>query len=104
MIYLDHAATTPVSPEVAQTVVDALTKGYGNPSAQYALGREARVLTDRARESVAGALGARPEQLFFTSCGTRATTGPSGPPCIRTAGWESISSPRRWNTAPYSSA
>ncbi len=70
MIYLDHAATTPVSPEVAQTVVDALTKGYGNPSAQYALGREARVLTDRARESVAGALGARPEQLFFTSCGT----------------------------------
>ena len=70
MIYLDHAATTPVSPKVAQTMVDALTKGYGNPSAQYALGREARVLTDRARESVAGALGARPEQLFFTSCGT----------------------------------
>ncbi len=70
MIYLDHAATTPVSPEVAQTMVEALTKGYGNPSAQYALGREAKALTDRARGSVAGALGARPEQLFFTSCGT----------------------------------
>ena len=70
MIYLDHAATTPVSPEAAQAMVEVLTKRYGNPSAQYALGREAKALTDRGRETIAGALGCKPEQLFFTSCGT----------------------------------
>jgi len=70
MIYLDHAATTPVSPEAAQAMVEVLTKRYGNPSAQYALGREAKALTDRGRGTIAGALGCKPEQLFFTSCGT----------------------------------
>ena len=70
MIYLDHAATTPVPPEVAQTMLEVLTKTFGNPSAQYALGREAKALTDRARQIIAGALGARPEQIVFTSCGT----------------------------------
>ena len=70
MIYLDHAATTPVPPEAAQAMVEVLTKRYGNPSAQYALGREAKALTDRGRGTIAGALGCKPEQLFFTSCGT----------------------------------
>ena len=70
MHYLDHAATTPVSTEVAQTMVEVLTSQYGNPSAQYPLGREAKALTDRCREVIAGALGCRSERLFFTSCGT----------------------------------
>ena len=70
MHYLDHAATTPVSQEVAQTMVSVLTENFGNPSAQYALGRKAKDLTDRSRGVIAGALGARPEQIFFTSCGT----------------------------------
>lgn len=70
MYYLDYAATTPVLREVAQTMMEVLTKDFGNPSAQYALGRKAKDLVDRSRGVIAGALGARPEQIFFTSCGT----------------------------------
>ncbi|MDE6935290.1 MAG: cysteine desulfurase [Oscillospiraceae bacterium] len=70
MHYLDYAATTPVSPEVAREMLAVLTEDFGNPSAQYELGRAARIRLDRDRETVAGALGCRPEQLFFTSCGT----------------------------------
>lgn len=70
MYYLDYAATTPVPREVAQTMMAVLTEDFGNPSAQYALGRKAKDLVDRSRGVIAGALGARPEQIFFTSCGT----------------------------------
>lgn len=70
MHYFDHAATTPVPKEVAETMVQVMTREFGNPSAQYGLGRRARDLVDRSRRTVAGALGCRPEQLFFTSCGT----------------------------------
>lgn len=70
MHYLDHAATTPVSREVAKTMMAVLTEDFGNPSAQYSLGRKAKDLTDRSRSVIAGALGARREQVFFTSCGT----------------------------------
>ena len=70
MHYLDHAATTPVSREVAQAMMAVLTEDFGNPSAQYALGRKAKGLVDRSRGVIAGALGAKPEQIFFTSCGT----------------------------------
>lgn len=70
MHYLDHAATTPVPAEVAQAMMDVLTNQFGNPSAQYPLGQEAKKLTDRCRATVAKALGCKPERLFFTSCGT----------------------------------
>ena len=70
MHYLDYAATSPVSPEAAQVMVSVLTEHFGNPSAQYALGREAKALVDGGRAAVAHALSARPEQIFFTSCGT----------------------------------
>lgn len=70
MIYLDHAATTPVPPEVADAVRDVLVKQFGNPSSQYPLGREAKTLVARCRETVADALGCKAEQLVFTSCGT----------------------------------
>ena len=70
MHYLDHAATTPIPAQVAQAMMDVLTTQYGNPSAQYPLGQEAKKLTDRCRATVASALGCKPERLFFTSCGT----------------------------------
>ncbi|MBD5170239.1 MAG: cysteine desulfurase [Oscillibacter sp.] len=70
MHYLDHAATTPVPVEVAQAMVSVLTEQFGNPSAQYELGRQAKALVDQSRGTVARALGARPEQIVFTSCGT----------------------------------
>ena len=70
MHYLDHAATTPVPKPVALAMLEVLTHQYGNPSAQYPMGREAKTLVDRCRATVAAALGCKPERLFFTSCGT----------------------------------
>ena len=70
MHYLDHAATTPVPWEVARVMTEVLTEQFGNPSAQYELGRQAKALVDRSRAVIAGALRAQPEQIVFTSCGT----------------------------------
>ncbi len=70
MIYLDHAATTPVCPEAAQAALEAMTHGFGNPSSVYPLGKEAAGRRERDRAVIAGALGCEPEELFFTSCGT----------------------------------
>lgn len=70
MHYLDHAATTPVPRAVAEAMLEVLTADFGNPSGQYALGREAKALVEQGRATVAKALGCKPEQLYFTSCGT----------------------------------
>lgn len=70
MIYLDHAATTPVPREVADAVYTVLTEQFGNPSAQYPFGQEAHRRTEAARAVIAKAVGCEPRQLFFTSCGT----------------------------------
>jgi len=70
MRYLDHAATTPVPRAVAETMTEVLCAGYGNPSGQYAFGREAKALLDRSRATIARALGCKAEQIYFTSCGT----------------------------------
>ena len=70
MIYLDYAATTPVPRAVADAMVAVLTDGFGNPSAQYPLGREAHALVERCRKTLADALGCESRQFVFTSCGT----------------------------------
>ncbi|MBD5149209.1 MAG: cysteine desulfurase [Oscillibacter sp.] len=70
MHYLDHAATTPVPEEVARAMVSVLTEQFGNPSAQYELGRQAKLLVDQSRSTIARALDCRPDQVVFTSCGT----------------------------------
>ena len=70
MIYLDHAATTPVPREVADVMYAVLTEQYGNPSSQYPMGAEMKKQVERWRKTVAGALLCPPEQLFFTACGT----------------------------------
>lgn len=70
MHYLDYAATTPVSEETAQTMLAVLTRDFGNPSSQYRLGWEAKSLVDNSRATIAKALSCKPEQLYFTSCGT----------------------------------
>jgi len=71
-VYLDHAATTPVDPEVALLMAQVLREVPGNPSSIYAEGRRARALVDRAREEVAQAIGADPAEIVFTSGGTEA--------------------------------
>ena len=71
-VYLDHAATTPVDPEVAELMAQVLREVPGNPSSIYAEGRRARALVDRARDEVAAAIGADPAEIVFTSGGTEA--------------------------------
>lgn len=68
--YLDNSATTRVLPQAAQAALRCMTEDFGNPSAQYALGQQARQALQQARGQVAGALGCPAEQVVFTSCGT----------------------------------
>ena len=68
--YLDNAATTMVCPEAAQAAFEAMTKIYGNPSSTHTKGREAKKLLDTARAQVSTALGCKPAELVFTSCGS----------------------------------
>ena len=70
MIYLDHAATTPVAREVADTMYDVLLNGSGNPSSQYPYGAAAKKRLESDRAIIAAALGCKNEELYFTSCGT----------------------------------
>ena len=71
-IYLDHAATTPVREEVFEAMRPFFGPRFGNPSSTHRWGREARAALDEARERVARCLGARPDEVCFTSGGTEA--------------------------------
>ena len=68
--YLDNAATTPVRQEAARAALEAMTEGWGNPSARYALGTRAAERLKEWRAEVALGLGCLPEEVYFTSCGT----------------------------------
>ncbi len=70
MIYLDHAATTAIRPEVLAAMEPCLTEQYGNASSVYTFGAAARQIIDRARRQCAKALGASPAEICFTSGGT----------------------------------
>jgi len=72
LVYLDHAATTPTRPEVARAMLPYFSERFGNPSSLYALAREAKEAVEEARGRVAAAIGAAPEEVFFTSGGTEA--------------------------------
>jgi len=72
-IYLDHAATTPVHPQVAEAMAPYFSKDFGNPSTLYSYGREAKGALEEARAKVARLIGAKePEEIVFTSGGTEA--------------------------------
>jgi len=70
--YLDHAATTPLDPEVFEAMKPYLLEEYGNASSVHQLGRQARVAMEEARERVAACLGAESSEIVFTSGGTEA--------------------------------
>jgi cysteine desulfurase len=70
LIYLDHAATTPLDPRVRAAMEPYLDSNYGNPSSIHRLGQQARMALDEARETVAAALSAHPSEIVFTSGGT----------------------------------
>ncbi|HLV79549.1 MAG TPA: cysteine desulfurase family protein [Chthonomonadaceae bacterium] len=69
-VYLDHAATTPVAPEVLEAMQPYFSEIYGNPSSLYSLGQAAREAVETARENVARVLCVSPEEIVFTSGGT----------------------------------
>ncbi|MDD2254863.1 MAG: cysteine desulfurase NifS [Methanoculleus sp.] len=71
-VYMDHAATTPTRPEVARAMLPYFSERFGNPSSLYALAREAKEAVEEARGKVAAAIGATPEEVFFTAGGTEA--------------------------------
>jgi cysteine desulfurase len=71
-VYLDHAATTPLSDAARTAMEPFLADRFGNASSVHAAGREARKSVDEARERVAAAVGARPDEVVFTSGGTEA--------------------------------
>lgn len=70
LIYLDNAATTKTAPEVVEAMLPYFSELYGNPSSIYSLAGESKKAVDHAREIIAGALGAQPEEIYFTAGGT----------------------------------
>lgn len=71
-IYLDHAATTPTHPEVVEAMLPYFADAFGNPSSIYSFGQEAKGALEEVRDKVADFVGARREEIVFTSGGTEA--------------------------------
>lgn len=69
-IYLDNAATTPLSEEVIDAMVDTMKVNFGNPSSTHSFGQEAKILIENVRRQVADYLHVTPAEIIFTSCGT----------------------------------
>ena len=69
-IYLDYAATTPVHPEVVKAMSPYFQEIFGNPSSMHSCAQEAKAAVESARAKLAGFIGARPEEIVFTSGGT----------------------------------
>ena len=70
IVYMDHAGTTPLAPDVLQSMTPYFTELFGNPSSIHTVGQEARYALDEARERVARVLNCRPRDVVFTSGGT----------------------------------
>ncbi|MEH7156972.1 cysteine desulfurase family protein [Neobacillus drentensis] len=71
-IYLDHAATSPMHPQVIEIMLEVMQSTFGNPSSIHSFGREARHLIDQARAGLADSIGAKENEIIFTSGGTEA--------------------------------
>ena len=69
-IYVDNNATTRVAPEVVEEMSPYFSELYGNPSSMHFFGGQVQTKVEEARERVAGLIGARPQEIIFTSCGT----------------------------------
>jgi cysteine desulfurase len=93
-VYLDHAATTPLRPEVLEAMLPYMTEHFGNPSSIHGSGRRARLGLDEARETVARVLGAKPREIVFTGGGTE-----SDNLAIKGAAWAASARGRRLVTS-----
>ena len=72
MIYLDNAATTKTAPQVVEAMLPYFTEYYGNPSSIYDFASSGKKAIDESRQTIAGILGAKPEEIYFTAGGTEA--------------------------------
>ena len=92
--YLDNSATTKVCEAAARAAYEAMTSVYGNPSSTHTKGRDAKKLLDRSRAQVAAAMGCKPTELVFTSCGSESDNWAllSGADAMRRKGKHIISS------------
>ena len=70
LIYLDNAATTKTAPEVVEAMLPYFTEYYGNASTVYAFGEESKKAVTKGRDTIANALGAKPEEIYFTAGGS----------------------------------
>ena len=70
LVYLDHAATTPMRPDAVEAMLPFLTERFANPSGSHRFARDARRAVDEARDRVAEVIGCRPGEVVFTGCGT----------------------------------
>jgi cysteine desulfurase len=70
LIYMDHAATTPVAPAVLEAMLPYFGEYYGNPSSMHRAGRRASVALEGARRTIAQLIAARPSEIIFTGCGS----------------------------------
>jgi cysteine desulfurase len=95
-IYLDHAATTPLDPDVLGTMLPYFTERYGNPSSIYQLGQEARAAIDQARAACARVLGCEPSEIIFTSGATE-----SDNLALRGVAWGARLAPRNNGAMPH---
>ena len=69
-IYLDHAATTPLDPEVLKAMTQVMAENYGNPSSIHAMGRKSRILIENARKTIANTINSSLGEIYFTSSAT----------------------------------
>ncbi len=70
MIYFDNAATTAMSEVALNALIEVSSNMYGNPSSAYAFGRRTKKILNESRKIIADCIGAEPEEIYFTSCGT----------------------------------
>jgi cysteine desulfurase len=94
MVYLDHAATSPMYPAAIEAMTGALNT-VGNASSLHTTGRAARRRMEESRELIAAKLGARPSEVVFTAGGTE-----SDNLAVKGIYWARRDAPPRWNTTP----
>lgn len=82
MIYFDNSATTKIDEEIFDSMMPWLKENFGNPSSAYALGRQARVAIEEAREEIASSINAHPAEIIFTSGGTESNNSILKSACI----------------------